>query len=256
MRKVKILLSVMIFLGIFCIAINPVRALSSEQIFSQANQAYAEGDYSRGAKLYQEIINQGRENGNIYYNLGNAYFKLGQKGKALVNYQRALKLMPEDEDLFANIKFAESLLEIKQPEENYSWGEKIYFSLQSSFSTTQWFFLGLFIFLGACIFTLYLIFSLKDHRNVKAVVILIVLGFFMCNFFFYKSYQAQKNIMQGIVIVPKIEVRYSPSYSGAVAFELTEGMQTQILHVAGEWAQIRLNKKTSGWIETSAVEPI
>ena len=66
----------------------------------------------------------------------------------------------------------------------------------------------------------------------------------------------QKNITQGIVILPQIEVRYSPSYSGAVAFELTEGMKAQILHVENGWTQIRLNKKTSGWIESTAIEKI
>ena len=80
--------------------------------------------------------------------------------------------------------------------------------------------------------------------------------FLMVILFFFTSYQADKFTKEGIIIVSNAQVRYSPSYLGAVAFELSEGTKAQILRKEGDWSQIRLTRKNSGWVETAAIEEI
>jgi tetratricopeptide (TPR) repeat protein len=229
---------------------------NEEDIFFEANKHYSEGNYTTAAELYEDIVSRGVESGNLFYNLGNAYFKIGQKGKALLNYERARKLIPNDEDVFANTSFVRTVLDARQPEENYKWYEKLYIIVRDIFGPGAWFintvilFHIICFFLGVSIF----IFSFRKTAYISSAVVGVF--FLLSLFFFAKSYYFKKNIERGVVIVPKIEVRYSPSYSGAVAFELTEGIQASILRQEGEWSQIRLNRKSSGWIESQAIEKI
>lgn len=243
-----------------CLIILSARMIAvpgyEEDMFFEANKQYSDGNYLEAASLYEEIISRGVKSGNLYYNLGNAYFKMRENGKALLNYARARKLIPNDEDLFANAAFVKTVLDARQPEENYLWYEKIYIIVRNIFSTGTWFFNTIILFHIICIF-LGISFFIFSFRKTAYMTSAILGVFFLISlFFFTKSYYVRKNIQKGIIVVPKTAVRYSPSYSGAVAFELTEGMQARILRQEGEWSHIRLNRKNSGWIESEAIEKI
>ena len=75
----------------------------------KANEAYLAGNYPEAAELYQAIDMSGHLNGNIFYNLGNCYMRLGETGKAILNYKKARLLLPRDGDLKANLQYARSL---------------------------------------------------------------------------------------------------------------------------------------------------
>ena len=72
----------------------------------RANGLYAEKHYAESAQAYKSLIDKGVQNGYLYYNLGNAYIRMGKTGPAVLNYVRALKWIPRDENLEANLKFA------------------------------------------------------------------------------------------------------------------------------------------------------
>ncbi|RKY37480.1 MAG: hypothetical protein DRP78_01030 [Candidatus Omnitrophota bacterium] len=228
----------------------------TEDDFLKANNYYSSGNYSQAANLYEEIITQGTKSGNIYYNLGNAYFKLGRNGKALLNYERAKNLMPQDEDLFANCAFVRSLLSVQEIKENYSWNKKIFVNLLDMLSPSGWFMIsGLLFWLINILLCIGLLKG--SFRKNSYVFSLIISVIFLCTAnLFFNSFQFQKQFVRGMIIVPKAEIRYSPSYSGAVAFELTEGMHAQIVSSSGDWTQIRLNRNNSGWIESQEIEKI
>ncbi len=243
-----------------CLIILSARMIAvsgyEEDMFFEANKQYSEGNYVEAAGLYEEIVSRGVKGGNLYYNLGNAYFKMGENGKALLNYDRARKLIPNYEDLFANITFVKTVLDVRQPEENYLWYEKLYIIVRDIFSTGTWFFNTVILFYIICIFLGISIFKFSFRKTAYMTSAIFGVIFLISMFFFTKSYYVRKNIRKGIIVVQKTEVRYSPSYSGAVAFELTEGIQARILRQEGDWSHIRLNRKKSGWIESEAIEKI
>ena len=78
----------------------------SAAIFGNANELYKKGNYDLAIADYEKILNKGYESGNLYYNIGNCYFKENKLGKAIVNYKRALRLEPRDGDIRSNYKFA------------------------------------------------------------------------------------------------------------------------------------------------------
>mgnify|MGYP001212312391 CR=1 FL=1 len=82
---------------------------AQEAFFDEGNQRYQEGDFRGALDRYVQILDQGLESGELYYNVGNAYFKLGELGPAILYYERARRLMPADDDLAANLELARSL---------------------------------------------------------------------------------------------------------------------------------------------------
>lgn len=87
--------------------VTPLRA--QQAFFSEGNRLYQEEDYAGAVEAYERILEEGYESGVLYYNLGNAYFKLGRLGPAILHYERARRLMPRDGDVRANLDLARSL---------------------------------------------------------------------------------------------------------------------------------------------------
>lgn len=85
----------------------PVAA--QEAFFDEGNRLYQEGDYAGAVELYERILESGLESGELHYNLGNAWFRLGELGPAILHYERARRSMPRDDDLAANLELARSL---------------------------------------------------------------------------------------------------------------------------------------------------
>ena len=75
------------------------------EVFTRANRAYEQGDYQKAAGLYRRMLEEGYESGNLYYNLGNCYYKLKQKGRAILYYEKARRLIPGDADLQTNLTY-------------------------------------------------------------------------------------------------------------------------------------------------------
>lgn len=82
---------------------------SQEELFREGNRLYQQGDFEGALDSYLRIVDAGFESGALHYNVGNTYFKLGDLGRAILHYERALRLTPRDEDLLANVELARSL---------------------------------------------------------------------------------------------------------------------------------------------------
>ena len=91
------------------IAWGAAPAAAQEAFFDEGNRRYQEGDYAGAVELYERILESGLESGELHYNLGNAWFRLGELGPAILHYERARRSMPRDDDLAANLELARSL---------------------------------------------------------------------------------------------------------------------------------------------------
>ena len=91
------------------IAWSAAPVAAQEAFFDEGNRRYQEGDFAGAVKLYERILQGGLESGELHYNLGNAWFRLGELGPAILHYERARRSMPRDDDLAANLELARSL---------------------------------------------------------------------------------------------------------------------------------------------------
>lgn len=252
MRHVMKVFVIIIFLSLAFLCL----AESANDTFCEANRFYDDGKFENAAGLYERLISQGVISGNIYYNLGNAYYKMGRIGKALLNYERAEKFIPHNEDLVANISFVKSTLDIEQPSDKHLICRRIWARVRNAVSVKAWFVLSAGLFFGLCLIlgTGFMNYRFRPgSRAISGVLAFMFVISFTC---FIDSYNSGKHFKEGIIIVPEAEVRYSPSYSGVVAFKLAEGMKARIIRKQDSWTHVRLNRDKSGWLESEAIEAV
>ena len=212
---------------------------------ARANDLYANNNYQEAADVYESIHQSGLKNGYLYYNLGNTYIRLGKTGSAILNYIRAYKLIPRDENLQANLNFA-----IQQTR------DKIPLPEQSSLSTLFFWVNDLslsenlkMIFSANIIFWLTLIawfyFRSKTFRLIRNL-------FFYILLFGIVSVIVKLNLENGsktgVVIVNKVSVKSGLDSSNTTLFELHEGALVKITEERKNWFEIRLNEKQKGWV--------
>ena len=105
MAMKRIFLVLALLLGLCVRAAAP---LDTEKIWNDANTAYVNADYPAATEGYERLLGEGYESAQLYLNLGNAYFKRGMNGRAILNYRKALRLAPGDEDIRYNLSIAEA----------------------------------------------------------------------------------------------------------------------------------------------------
>jgi len=114
MKRMRLLLLIFVSIVILfeaCQSVVYADSASGREFFIKGNIDYRQGDYALAIENYKKVLGSGVVSGQVYYNLGNAYFKNNDLGNAMVNYLRARRYMPRDPDLKSNISHARSLIE-------------------------------------------------------------------------------------------------------------------------------------------------
>lgn len=246
-----------------------VDSISSRAEFSAAKQqgnvtkaegdsAYMQNDYASAIQIYENLLKKG-EAAEIYYNLGNSYYKADDIAKAILNYERALLLQPGNADIRANLEVARSKTidkVVPTPEIFFvSWTK----SLINSLSIDVWAKLGVVFFI-LLIVSLYLFFFSKQIVWKKtgfiagmAFLVLVILS----NVFAAQQKRELENRDAAIVLSPSVTVRSTPSESGTSLFILHEGHKVEVKdNSMREWKEIRLEDGKVGWVPSSAIEVI
>lgn len=225
---------------------------------AEGDSAYIRNDFASAIQIYENLLKKG-EAAEVYYNLGNSYYKAGDIAKAILNYERALLLQPGNADVRANLEIARSKTidkVVPVPEIFFvSWIK----SLINSMSIDAWAKLGVVFFillLGA----LYLFFFSKQIVWKKTGFIAgLVFFVFVILANVFASQQKNELIERNdaIVLSPSVTVHSTPSDSGTSLFILHEGHKVEIKdNSMREWKEIRLEDGKVGWVPASAIEVI
>ena len=227
--------------------------------FAQAEVLYQKGSFGEAARVYEEVSALGFEDAVVYYNLGNAYFKAGHLGRAVLNYERALVLMPRDDDIIANLAYANQL--VTGSVEPLSlplvvrWVVAFYRYLDLNALAKI---LSVLFVVGGVAFYMVLDerwFSLRKHASVVVVVgsVLILAGGVTLIF---KLLETSSAHVGAIVLKENAYVRSGPNQENPRLVEIHEGLKVVILNEREDWYQISLENGLVGWLKTSEVEPI
>ncbi len=234
---------------------QPVCAADPAELFSQAGRKYEEKDFAGALEIYRQITGQGMENGKIYYNMGNAYFKSGELGKAILAYEQALKYLPRDEDIKTNLEFARLIsVEKEDTEKRLNFSVLIQRFLKY-FSVNEWIsgFEAVYaiLFLSAII----LIFSRQERIrqiSTKALIVMLPVWFVLGTFTGIRIYGVVYR-KEAVVIEKNIKVHSGPADSYTLLFNVPEGTKILIHQRRGEWLQVTLPNGYSGWVENRSV---
>ena len=223
-----------------------------ETLFSRANQAYREARFQQAADGYLQLIRSGYENGVLYYNLGNACFRLNQIGRAILNYERARFLIPRDGDLNFNLRHAHLLVEDIIPESQGLESVKLFWLDSMKLEELFWGFAVLNVFFWA---TLLLRLYLRADWNSYLFLVLLVLWFIAGLSFGIKWYQVETDD-RAVILEQEVNVLAGPDTNDTLLFKLHAG--TIVHHKRSEegWFLISLPDEKRGWVKAEAVERI
>ncbi len=229
-------------------------AQSPDQMMLNANKMYQEGQFENAIQSYKKILSQGYESGPLYFNLGNAYFKTGKLGYAIFNYEKGLKLDPNDDDLIYNLRIANlrTVDKISELPKLFivSWWEGII----TSFSITGWSVVVLVFYLilivSVAVYLLIRKAQLQKMAFISGSLSLAIL--IMLSVFLFARIGRESSTNYGILITPNYSVKVSPDSKSNDAFVIHEGIKFAIEDQVNDWAKIRLVDGKVGWVERNS----
>lgn len=221
----------------------------NEALFKSANAQYGEGNYEEAISLYEQIIDDGEASVSVYYNLGNAHYKLNNVGPSIYYYEKALQLDPKDEDVQNNITFARNMTLDAISEETSTGFTKQINELISLFSYNTW---GILAIVFSVFFAVFFIVYYFHPRPLAkriffgaAVFMIFMAGISV--FFAFQQQEIQLNNQFAIIYVEEAEVNNEPSQRAESSFLLHEGTKAKILEDYQGWVKLELANGTQGW---------
>ncbi len=245
---------VWLLLAMICFGGTSAKAVTK----NNADTEYQKGNYQQAIRDYEEILKNG-ESAEIYFNLGNAYYRTDNITKAVLNYERARLLSPGDDDINFNLQFARSKTIDKITPESEMFFVTWYKSLVNFTSVDNWAKTGILCIVMALLLVLLYLFGpqlmLRKIGFFGGLAFFVI--FLLSNLFAFQQKQALDNRTGAIVISPSVNIKKTPAKNSADQFVLHEGTRVDIIDKGmTDWRCIRVGDGREGWIETKAIEEI
>lgn len=227
-------------------------------LFETANEAYKQKDYEKAQGLYKQILEGGLVSADLYYNLGNSFYKMGRLPEAILYYERGLKLRPMDQDIQFNLEIARaSAVDKIEPIPALFW--KTWWNGFSRMMSLNGWTVLFFIFLCTAVLLTGVFILGRDARTRKLSFMFLVTFFALAGLSmacmlsqYHQLYEEQK----AIVFAPSLHVKSEPGLSSTDLFVIHEGTKVWVDSEEGEWVRISLSDGKSGWVEAAAIEQI
>ena len=219
-------------------------------------KAYNQGDYERAIDEWRSCADNGLNDADLFYNLGNAYFRNGKLGFAIFYYKKALRLRANDEDILHNLKYAQAMTRDKvdeDEEENPILSVLFRMHHALSLKVQLWIMLGIFWTIALAAVAIKL--SLRDKLKNIFTGIIFALTIAFCVFGAsagYKIFVLETDVT-GVVTAADADVTSAPSDKSQTLNTLSEGTSFQVISTQGNYAEIKLGEKIKGFVRLSDV---
>ncbi|XLS29045.1 tetratricopeptide repeat protein [Flavobacteriaceae bacterium M23B6Z8] len=230
----------------------------NDQLFEKATALYNEGKFEEAINAYETILASKQHSAALYYNLGNAHYKLNHIAPSIYYYEKALLLNPGDKDVLNNISFARNMaIDVIEPLPPTGFSKFIERSI-GRLSYKNWAILsiiGVFLFTG--LFLTYYFLYQQKFKRIAFVSSLLFLGLsiFSVNMAFHE-YNTIQNNRPAIVFSEETNVNAEPNNRSDIVFTLHEGTKVQVLESYNEWKKIKLADGKIGWLPSSEIKEI
>lgn len=235
--------------GWFSLTITPP-AKAQAEAFAKANADYAAGHFPEAIKGYEALVQARHWSASVFYDLGNAYFRAGDPGHAILNYERALALHPAQPEAQANLRLVRD--QSRALELAPSWPEA-----HLAFLTAGQYAILAAIAFWVAAFLLAVLF-LGKRRSVAMFFTLFLLGAIVAGSVFaiaaFEQGRTSRDL--AIVIVPKIQARLATAENAGTVLVLPPGTEIKILSTRGQWSYAALPNDLRGWIPASSAERV
>ena len=260
MRKISDIkngvLTLMIFFIVSTLSLKAQAPVSP--LFEEGNTAYNNGDFFKAVTLYEQTLLTGKHSASLYFNLGNAYYRLNKVAESIYNYEKARQLDPENEDFKVNSAFAQNMtIDAIEPlpESQLSQIQNSLYALASASIWSK--IIVLFVWLFAIFFSIYLLNKTIKLKRLFFVLSLFSLILFLSSFtikFFANA--EQENKKYAIIFSNEINIWSEPNLRAEIQFTLHEGTKVELLDSLDEWKKIRIANGSEGWIKNASLKSL
>jgi len=233
-------------------------AINADQLISTANNAYNQGLYDSALNTYNKVIADGIESGELYYNMGNAYYKNNDIASAILYYEKAKKLLPNDEDIQYNLNIANSMIVDKiekVPELFYHHWWNYFYNIMG---VNAWTIFALISF-ALLIVTIGLFIISKKRGNRKlsfyiGVIFLVIT--ITSSVLASQKYYLNIEHKEAIIFTPSITVKSSPTQNSVDLFVIHDGTKVKIIDNIDNWVEIKIQNGSTGWLPKKSIQEI
>jgi tetratricopeptide (TPR) repeat protein len=259
--------TVMILLGANQLLLLAKPTVAATETMATANQLYESGQFTQAAQAYQQLTDQGFADSTLYFNLGNAYFKQDDYGRAILNYRRAEQLAPRDEDIVTNLELARS----QRADQFEETGEEPETTADNFIgrlaqSTQEWLTinelamatLGLWFLFVATV----MIYSHTSRGNgwrealqygLFGIALVLSLGAISLGSRLY----VENNNVDGVIVAGEIAVTSGPGSQYVTEFTLHSGAEVRLIEQRENWTRLTIpDSELQGWVPAGAVAPV
>jgi tetratricopeptide (TPR) repeat protein len=245
---------------IICIFLLTSKNLLSSNLenFKQANDYFNAGKYELSADLYSSLIDSGYKESEIYFNLGNSYFRLNNIPAAILNFERAKRLNPNDEDIDFNLKLANlKIVDKFEPVPKLFflvWFEEAIALLYSG--VWGYVIVGSIWIFFTCLLCLFIGFAPKLRTWFLFLMIASLILSGAAGLFGYKAFKYENSQNAAIIFNPSVYVKSAPDPGSTDLFILHEGTKIHIMETIDKWIQIKVENGNIGWIKQDEIQII
>lgn len=243
-----------ILISIFALTHSATAQDAAISKWEQANVAYADEDFALAARHYESLLTTGSENWELYYNLGAAYYKDGELGRAILNFERALVLNPRNEDIEHNLAVARAHTVDKIDSVPRFFLLEWLSAARDSMSVNVWTMVMIIFIAGGSVF--FILWRLK--RSKTALWFSVAMGSLalISLLFAHSAYAKISSSDAAIILNSASVVRSSPATNGKELFVLHEGTKVELLEQNGDYSEIRIASGSKGWVISSDISQI
>jgi tetratricopeptide (TPR) repeat protein len=253
-RSKHIILLLTAWINIFALSASN----SPASDFALANQLYTQSRFDSAIRVYENILSRGFESAELYYNLGNAYFKAKNIPRAILNYERARLLKPHDDEINFNLQLAQTMVVDKINVLPEFFLKRWWRAFSYLFPSNVWAIISLVSFVVMLIsLAIYLFISLPLLKRLAfylSVLLLLLSAVSLTHSLSLKSERTAHNT--AIIMSPSVTIKSSPDENGTELFVLHEGTKVWIIDQVGDWLRIKIADGNNGWLKVSDIERI
>lgn len=229
-----------------------------DELMQQANEAYINENYHQAIEIYEQIRQMEWESSVLYYNLGNAYYQTGQRGKAILNFERALRLDPNDESIRHNLRIARAEL----PERYEQLPQLFFLDWRDGFvrllPVDGWakIIVVLVMTLSLCIGLFFVLKNRVLKKTIFMAGMVFLISLFLSIYAANRQYHFHHVRQEAILMSPRVTAKSAPGERGIDVFVIYEGVKVVIQAELMDWYEVRLPNGNVGWINRETLEVI
>ena len=218
-------------------------------LLQKAEMAYDSKKYKEAIENYEKLVNGGYKSYQLFFNLGNSYYRNNEVGKAIYYYELARKLEPNDEDVRINLTKASARTIDKIDSKENFFINAVKTNVLSTFSTNTWAWFSIVtLFLAAVLFFIFITIGNVAAKRVSFLFSSVFLVLFFVTYFLgYSAVQSKHQNKFAIILSREVKIMNEPTVSGTTKFSLHEGTKIRVVENNGDWVLIKLDNGNEGW---------